>query len=162
MADNRQQQNQEQAQPDQNDKRHLKDVAAGVCMLIRCGDAVLLEKRAHSHGAGTCAPSGGYLRLGESFEGCAVRETRGETGVEIDDVRFLAVTNAVFEQAGKAHVTVWMRAAYAAGAAAVKSPGELFEVGWFRCDALPAPRFLPLEHLVAGQCYPRGATTTLP
>jgi 8-oxo-dGTP diphosphatase len=149
-------------QGDQTSQPHEKDVAAGVCVLIRRGDEVLLEKRAHSHGAGTWAPPGGYLRFGESFEHSASRETREESGVEIADVRFLAVTNDVFEQVGKAYVTIWMQAAYASGQATVKSPGELSEVGWSRWDALPTPRFLPLEHLLAGQRYPRGANESLP
>ncbi|KEF56308.1 uncharacterized protein A1O9_07889 [Exophiala aquamarina CBS 119918] len=53
----------------------------------------LLGRRLGSHGANTWALPGGHLEHGESFEECAMRETREETGLEIERVEFLTATN---------------------------------------------------------------------
>jgi 8-oxo-dGTP diphosphatase len=144
-------------------QQHWKnqDVAAGVAVLIWRGDEVLLEKRAHSHGAGTWAPPGGYIEFAESFEHTATRETREELGIEIANVRFVCITRDIFEQEDRSYVTVWMQADYASGTPSVKAPDELSEFGWFKWDALPEPRFLPLRHLLAGDVWPRGANKRL-
>lgn len=76
-------------------------------------------------------------------------------------MRFVAITRDVFAQDGKSYVTVWVQADYASGTPSVKSPDELSEVGWFAWNALPEPRFLPLRHLIAGECWPRGANQQL-
>jgi len=128
-------------------------VAVGVAVIVRRGGRVLLTKRAGSHGAGTWAPPGGHLDIGETFEDCAARETREETGVVIADVRFRAVTNDIFPDVGKHYATIWMEAAYASGEARINSPREMSEVGWFDWDDLPRPRFLPLENYLAGRSY---------
>src|SRR4051794_34741939 len=85
-------------------------VTVGIAVLIWRGAQVLLTKRKGSHGAGTWAPPGGHLDMGESFEDCAIREVREETGVTISEPRFLAVTNDVFVDEGKHYATIWMEA----------------------------------------------------
>ena len=54
---------------------------------------VLLGKRKGSHGVGEYAWPGGHMEYMESFEGCAKQETMEETGVEIENLRFLRVMN---------------------------------------------------------------------
>jgi 8-oxo-dGTP diphosphatase len=122
----------------------------GVALLIRRGDQVLLMKRTGSHGSGTWSPPGGYLEYGERPEDCAVREAMEETNVEVEAVRFLAVTNDVFPE-GKHHITLWFEARYVAGE--TRPNDESSEVGWFDFHTLPEPRFLPFQHLLDGQAY---------
>jgi 8-oxo-dGTP diphosphatase len=133
-------------------------VIVGVAVLVRRGDQVLLTHRKGSHGAGTWAPPGGHLDMGESFEDCAIREVREETGVTISEPRFLAVTNDIFVDEGRHYATIWLEAqvesGIEAGEARINSPREMSELGWFDWDNLPLPRFLPLENYLTGRCYP--------
>ena len=127
-------------------------VGVGV-IIIRDGQVLLLRRR-NVHGAGSWSTPGGHLEFGESPEECAIREAKEETGVDIADVRFRAVTNDVFEAEGKHYITLWMEGGYAAGEAVVNAAYEMSEVGWFAWDELPAPLFLPLQNLLDGQRYP--------
>ena len=136
---------------------HHKGVVAGVAVLIWRGDEVLLVKRAHSHGTGNWAPPGGHLEFDETFSECAVREVREEVGIEIGEPHFLGITRDVFEEAGRSYVTIWMQAGYISGEATAKATRELSEIGWFKWDDLPEPRFRALRHLLDGDCYPQGA-----
>ena len=113
---------------------------------------VLLVRRRHP-GAGSWSTPGGYLDRGESFEACATREVAEEVGLEIDAVRFVAVSNDCHDD-GKHNVTVWMAARPGGGEARVAAPEELSDVGWFPLDALPEPLYRATANLVAGDTYP--------
>ena len=115
---------------------------------------MLLLKRAGSHGAGTWAPPGGHLNQGEDFEEGAIPEVREETGVTVTEPRFLAVTNDVFADEGKHYVTIWLEAQLASGDAHIDAPEKMPDLGWFDWNDLPQPRFLALEHYLAGRSYP--------
>jgi len=127
----------------------------GVGILIRRDDAVLLIRRKNVHGSGSWSTPGGHLDHGEAPEACAAREALEETGVEVGDVRFRAITSDVFETEGKHYVTIWMEGEYQAGEPFVNAAYEISEVGWFRWDRLPSPLFLPLQNLLEGRCHPR-------
>jgi 8-oxo-dGTP diphosphatase len=126
----------------------------GVGVIITRGDSVLLLRRKYVHGAGSWSTPGGHLDFGETPEECAIREVQEETGLVVRSVRYRAITNDVFEAEGKHYITIWMEAEYAGGEPLVNDASEMSEVGWFTWDALPQPLFLPLQHLLAGQCYP--------
>jgi 8-oxo-dGTP diphosphatase len=135
-----------------------KETKVGVSILVHKGDRFLLEKRANVHGAGTWGPPSGHFDFGESIEDCAKRETREETGVDIDNIKFRVVTNDLFEKEQKHYITIWVDAEYVSGEPAVKAPEEESEVGWFSWDTLPEPLFLPLQHLLEGKTYPSQTT----
>ena len=125
----------------------------GVAILIRKENQILLLKRKGSHGAGTWCPPGGHLEFGESLEECAVREAKEESGVEVTDVRFLAITNDVFLE-GKHYITLWLEGRHLTGEATAATVDQVSEVGWFTWDALPDPLFLSLRNLLEGKSYP--------
>ena len=126
----------------------------GTAILIPRDDKILLMKRKGPHGAGTWSPPGGHIDFGETPEQCAAREAREEVGLELSDIRFLAITNDVFEESGRHYITLWMEAGSASGEPAIRSEQEVEEIGWFAWDALPEPLFLPLENFVRGKKYP--------
>jgi 8-oxo-dGTP diphosphatase len=126
----------------------------GVGVIIRREASVLLLRRKYVHGAGSWSTPGGHLDFGETPEACAIREAKEETGLEIAEVNFRAITNDVFEAEGKHYITIWMDGRYTGGEAVVNDSSEMSEVGWFAWDALPQPLFLPFRHLLEGQCYP--------
>ncbi|KAJ9491533.1 hypothetical protein VN97_g1728 [Penicillium thymicola] len=57
---------------------------------------------------GTWGLPGGHLEFGESFETCAARETLEETGLKIEDVRFLNATNSIMKAENKHYITIFM------------------------------------------------------
>ncbi|HYK85592.1 MAG TPA: NUDIX domain-containing protein [Ktedonobacteraceae bacterium] len=136
-----------------------KQAKVGVSVLISKGDRILLEKRQHTHGAGTWGPPSGHIDYGETPEQTAIRETKEETGVTISNPKFRVVTNDVFEKEQKHYITVWFEAEYVSGEPKVSAPEEESDVGWFTWDNLPQPLFLPLQHLLEGKTYPSQTTT---
>lgn len=132
----------------------------GVGIIISRGDEVLLVRRDSVHGSGSWSTPGGHLDHGETLEGCAAREAVEETGVEVTNVRFRAITNDVFQDEGKHYLTVWMEAEYRAGELRVGAAHEMADVGWFSWNELPEPLFLPLQNLLEGRSYPDRSEST--
>lgn len=128
----------------------------GVGIIVRRDGEVLLVRRDSVHGSGTWSTPGGHLDHGESLERCAAREAMEETGIEVSNVRFRAVTNDVFREEGRHYVTVWMEGDYRTGEPTLGAAHEMSDVGWFPWDELPEPLFLPLKNLLEGRCYPEG------
>ena len=65
-----------------------------------------------THEPGTWSLAGGHLEFDETFEQCAVRETKEETGLDIEDVRFLTALETFWDWQGKRYhyVTIFMTA----------------------------------------------------
>ncbi len=110
---------------------------------------VLLGRRRGAHGAESWSFPGGHLEAGESWAACARREVLEETGLELDEPRFAAVTNDVFVDEGKHYVTVFMSAAALSNDARRLEPDKCERWAWFAWAALPNPLFLPIRNLLA-------------
>ena len=80
-----------------------------------------------------------------------------ETGLRVENVRFIAVTNDLIPETNRHYITVWMRADAPSGTATVSDAAEITELGWFERDALPSPRQVFFDNLLAGRCYPTPA-----
>ena len=125
----------------------------GIGIIITKDDQVLLMKRKGPHGHGTWSTPGGHLDFGETPEGCAAREAKEEVGLDVVDIRFRAVTNDIFETAGKHYITIWMEGK-SIGEPFIAAEEEVAELGWFSWDSLPQPLFLTLENLLNKNSYP--------
>lgn len=90
--------------------------------------------------------------LGESFEDCAVRELKEETGLDIQKIDFLTVTNNVFREKPKPshYVTIFVRAVLADPLQVPQNvePEKCYGWDWYDWDNLPQPLFWPLEKMV--------------
>ena len=119
-----------------------------VAAIIIKDGRVMLIRRKGAHGAGSWAPPGGHLEFGETPELCAIRETREEVGIDINNVRFIAVTNDFFEESGQHYITLWMQGDLQSGEPKITAEDEVAELAWFDWDSLPSPLFLPFENLL--------------
>lgn len=108
----------------------------GVGVMILKDGKVLMSKRKGSHGAGDYGFPGGHLEYMESFEDCAVRETREECGIEIKNIRFLCVEN-VTKYAPKHYLYIGLVADWASGEPVTLEPEKAEKWEWFDMDNLP-------------------------
>lgn len=113
-------------------------VGVGV-MVIKEGK-VLLQKRKSSHGTGEYAFPGGHLEHLESIEDCARRETREECGIEIENIRFLCVSN-MDRYAPKHYIDIGLVADWRSGEPTVMEPEKAEFWNWYELDSLPEPLF---------------------
>ncbi|KAA8529224.1 hypothetical protein F0562_033977 [Nyssa sinensis] len=130
----------------------------GVAVFLLKGKNVLLGRRLSSLGHNTFALPGGHLEFGESFEECAAREVKEETGLDIQKIEFLTVTNNVFsEEAKPVHiVAIFMRAVLADPHQLPQNiePDKCDGWDWYEWNNLPKPLFGPLETMVQGGFNP--------
>ena len=111
----------------------------GVGVMIWKDGKVLLGKRIQTRGQNEYWFPGGHLEQNESFEECAIRETKEETGITISKPRFLVLIN---EKAhGKHYVNVGMIAEWQSGDARVCEPETFENWEWYSPDNLPDPLF---------------------
>ncbi|CAN1296273.1 Nudix hydrolase 1 [Linum perenne] len=126
---------------------------AVVLFLLKGKSSVLLGRRRSSIGDSTFALPGGNLEFGESFEECAIRELKEETGLDVHKTELLTVTNNVFVEAPKPthYVTVFLRAKMEDDQNQVPQnmePDKCYGWDWYDWDDLPSPLFWPLEKMV--------------
>ena len=103
-----------------------------------------MGKRKGTPGNGTWALPGGHLEMGEAFEECAVREISEETGLEIQNIKFVIAQNNIFEDGGPRHfVTLLFAADWKSGEPRIMEPGKCEKWDWFSWGDFPEPLFIP-------------------
>ena len=126
----------------------LKRPKVGLAVFVIKNSKFVMMLRQGAHGAGNWGLPGGHLEFGETWERCAKRETMEETGVEIKNVRFMALTNDVFDE-DKHYVTIFVTATWVSGELINCEPEKCLEVAWFKYDTMPKNLFLPIKNLLA-------------
>lgn len=118
----------------------------GVGVIVKKDGKVLALLREGAHGKGTWSIPGGHLEFNESWEECAIREVFEETGVEIENIKLVGLTNDIFEKEEKHYITLFMFADWKSGEPYVKEPEKCPEIVWADWQDFPKPVFLPLEN----------------
>jgi 8-oxo-dGTP diphosphatase len=118
----------------------------GVGVLVLKDKKILMGLRKSKHGLGTWCPPGGHLEGGESWEECAIRETKEETGIEIQNIRLGYVTNDIHENEGKHYITLIMLSDWKSGNPQILEPDKCEKWEWVEWDNLPSPLFLPIKN----------------
>jgi 8-oxo-dGTP diphosphatase len=114
----------------------------GVACFVWREGKFLIGKRIGAHGLDTWSVPGGHLEHGESWEEAAKREVMEESGMEIENIRFLAATNDVFES-GKHYISLWLEADWKANEPSITEPDIWIDQAWCDFNSLPTPLFEP-------------------
>lgn len=120
----------------------------GIGVLILDNNKILLGKRINAHGHNSWAPPGGHLEFMESPEDCARREVLEETGLIIDILHPILVTNDFYIKENKHYITIFLAALSYAGVPMVLEPEKCLQWEWFEWNALPSPLFLSFENFL--------------
>ena len=126
------------------DKGNNHQIKVGIGVMVFKDGKVLLGKRRGSHGQGEYAWPGGHLEYMESFEQCAKREVREETGIEVTNVRFLRLMN-LKHYAPKHYVDIGLMVDWLSGEPKVMEPDRIESWGWYDPEHLPWPLFNTIE-----------------
>ena len=134
-----------------------QNVGAGIGILMLKEGKILLGKRHDEkdkadsalRGEGTWTMPGGKLEWGETFEEGAKREVLEETGIVLNKVEVLCISNDMNEHAH--FVTIGLICEDFEGEAQVLEPEEITQWKWFTIDDLPQPMFFPSIRVL--ECY---------
>lgn len=99
-----------------------------------------MGKRKGNVGSSEYAPPGGHLEYMESFEECARREVKEETGMEVENVRFLRLLN-LKEYAPNHYVNIAMVCDWKSGEPKLLEPEKCEGWGWYALEDMPQPLF---------------------
>jgi len=128
----------------------------GVGVMIWRGGKVLIGQRKGAHGTGEYSFPGGHLEYMETFEECAIRETREEAGIEIENIRFNYLAN-VRSYAPRHYTHIGLIADWKSGEAVVMEPHKNDKWEWCDPHHLPAPLFkmcaMAFSSMASGQIY---------
>ncbi|MDB5259087.1 MAG: 8-oxo-dGTP diphosphatase [Candidatus Taylorbacteria bacterium] len=115
-------------------------IKVGIGVTVFKDGKILMGKRKKAHGSGEYAYPGGHFEYMESFIDSAQREVREETGIEIDNIRFLGLLN-LKNYAPKHYVHIMLAADWKSGEPQVLEPEKCEGWDWYEVDNLPSPRF---------------------
>lgn len=125
--------------------------AVGIGIIIENQDKqILIGKRKGAHAPYYSIP-GGHLELGESFETCAIREIKEETGMNITDPEVICVTNNLrtYEEEGYHTISVILLVKGFCGQPQLMEPEKCEGWLWVDPQTLPQPHFDASEAAIA-------------
>lgn len=119
----------------------------GVGIMVIKDGMLLLGKRKGSHGGGEYSLPGGHLEYMESFQGCAEREVKEETGLEVKNTRFLGLLNNK-KYDPKHYVEIAFATEWRSGEPKTLEPDKIGDWQWYSLNDLPQPHFSLLENYI--------------
>jgi len=108
-----------------------------------------MGKRKGTLGGGTWALPGGHLEMGETFEECVTREIFEETGLEVQNIKFITAQNNIFDDGISRHfVTLLFSADWKSGEPKNLEPDKCERWEWFTWGDFPEPLFIPTKNFI--------------
>ena len=129
------------------------EVILGTAVWIRKEGKVMLSVRTKEKGFGTWCPPGGHVELRETLVECAIREVGEEAQVEIENLRFIDVTEDSDQRPGVLYLTFHYAADWKSGEPQALE-GENGEWSWHSWDDLPGPFWRPADLFVKKNINP--------
>jgi 8-oxo-dGTP diphosphatase len=123
-------------------ERHFPQIGIGI-IIENSEGRILLGKRKGSHGKGYYALPGGKPEYGEDLVPCAIREAKEETGLDIDIIRLVSITNDYMPEYNKHFVTLGFLARTKGSnqQPQLLEPDKCEGWDWYMPDNLPKPMF---------------------
>ena len=129
--------------------------SVGIGVFIRKDGKILMGKRKGSFGGGTWALPGGHLEMGETLEDCVVREISEETGLEIQNIKFITAQNNIFDDGKPRHfVTLLFSSDWKSGEPKNLEPDKCERWEWFTWGDFPEPLFIPTRDFIKTRINP--------
>lgn len=118
-----------------------------VAVVVTHNNSVLFGKRRVAGNDFVWQLPGGWIDMGESPSQAAVREVREETGLELGEIEFVAVTNNIFSPE-KHSISLCFEAECAEPEQLlVKEPDKCLGWQWHKWQEVEEKLFLPLANL---------------
>ena len=102
-----------------------------------------MGERRGSHGKGTWTVPGGWQEHGESWEEAAKREVMEETGMVVENIRFVSATDNYFPDEDVHSTTIWLDGDWVTNDPQILEPDKFINQEWRDFQSLPAPLFEP-------------------
>jgi 8-oxo-dGTP diphosphatase len=124
-------------------------VGVGVMIKNKKGE-LLLGLRKGSHGSNEWSFPGGHLEMGETLFETAKRETKEETGLDIDDFKLISVADEMryLKTDNKHYLNIGVEGLYKGGEPLVMEVDKCEKWSWFNIDNLPANLFEGTELVI--------------
>lgn len=125
-----------------------KYVIAGVSVIVRRDNKILMGLRKGSHGADCWAFPGGHMEPGETVAGAGSRELYEETGIDISPTQFrkLTYTNDYFRRDNKHYITLYTETLWNGVEPRIMEPEKCAE--WIWASHVPGELFTPIKNLL--------------
>ena len=120
----------------------------GIGVIIENEDGlILIGKRKNSHAPFYSIP-GGALEIGESFEGCAIREIKEETDLDISEPKVITVLNNLetYQKEGIHFISIILHTKKFSGVPTLMEPEKSEQWEWVNPKKLPTPHFEPSKN----------------
>lgn len=109
----------------------------GLGVILKKDDKILLGKRINAHDSDVWAVPGGNLDKNESLEQGCKREVMEETGIKVNNVKFVGYSDDFYQADNLHYVSMYFLCEDFEGEAEIREPDKCSEFKWFSLQDLP-------------------------